>query len=89
MRTELTTQSGIKVTNVQKTGDVIVGFIDGKAMVWNAKGRHGKKNRSKLDLNLSDKYYVAIRKWGITYKSNIYQSKPKGRGIVKVIEVEF
>lgn len=89
MKTELTTQNGIKVTNVQKTGDVIVGFVNGKAMVWDVNGRHGKKNKSKLDLNLSNKHYVAIRKWGVTYKSNIYNNKPKGRGIVKVIEVEI
>ncbi len=89
MRTELQTKSGIKVTNVQKTGDVIVGFVNGKAMVWNAQGRHGNKNKSKLDLNLSNKHYVVIRKWGVTYKSKIYQSKPTGKGIVKVIEVEI
>ena len=89
MKTELQTRNGIKVTNVQKTGDVIVGFVDGKAMVWDSRGRHGAKNKSKLDLNLSNKHYVVIRKWGVTYKSNIYQSKPTGRGIVKVIEVEI
>lgn len=89
MRTELTTQNGIKVTNVQKSGDYIVGTVNGKAMVWDTKGRRNPKNRSKLDLNLNTKHYVAIRKWGTSYKSNVYTTKPTGRCIVKVIEVEI
>lgn len=89
MRTEFKTRNGNKVTNVQKVADVIIGFMNGKAMVWDKNGRRSAKNKSKLDLDLQSKYHIAIRKWGTTYKSTIYDSKPTGKGIIKVIEVEI
>jgi hypothetical protein len=89
MRTEFKTRNGNKVTNVQKAGDIIVGFVKGRALVWDKNGRRSPKNRSQLDLDLCNKYHIAIRKWGTTYKSTIYDSKPTGKGIIKVIEVEI
>ena len=89
MRTEFKTRNGNKVTNVQKVSDVYIGFMNGKAMVWDKNGRRSAKNRSQLDLDLCNKYHIAIRKWGNTYKSTIYDAKPTGKGIVKVIEVEI
>ena len=89
MKTEMKTRSGQKVTNVQKAGDFIIGFVEGKPLVWNSNGRRSDKNKSQLDLELSSKYHIAIRKWGTTFKSSIYDTKPTGKGIVKVIEVEL
>lgn len=89
MKTELKTRNGNKVTNVQKAGDIIVGFVKGRALVWEKNGRRSPNKRSQLDLDLSNKYHIAIRKWGNNYKSTIYSSKPVGKGIIKVIEVEI
>jgi hypothetical protein len=89
MRTEMKTRNGQQVFNITKVGDMIIGFISGKAMVWNKDGRRSSKNRSQLDLQINQKYHIAVRKWGNTYKTSLYDSVPKGKGIIKVIEVEF
>lgn len=89
MKTELITKNGIKVTNVQKIDNIIIGYVDGKALVWGKDGRRSPNRTSKLDLKMSNTHYVVIRQWGATLKSHIYSQKPKGKGIVKVIEVEI
>jgi hypothetical protein len=89
MKAELTTKYGLKVTDVQRVHNLIIGYVEGKALVWNKDGKRSPNRASKLDLNLSNKHYIAIRRWGNSLKSQIYQTKPTGKGIVKVIEVEI
>lgn len=84
------TVSGKEVNQITKVGDLYVGIVDGKTFTWNTRGRlTNGKYKSKNDLNLNTNYYVAIRKWGTSFKSTIYNKAPKGRGIVKVLEVSI
>jgi len=91
MKTELKTKSGNKVTNVKNYGDVIIGYVNerNETLVWDKNGRRSPRKKSKLDLELTNRYHVAIRKWGNTYKSTMYDTKPSGKGIIKIIEVEI
>jgi hypothetical protein len=91
MKTELKTKSGNKVTNVQTHGDIIIGYVNvrNETLVWDKNGRRSPKKKSKLDLELTNKYHIAIRKWGNVYKSRLYDNKPSGKGIIKIIEVEI
>ena len=84
------TVSGKEVNQLTKVGDLYVGIVDGKTFTWNTRGRLSSgMYKSKNDLNLNTNYYVAIRKWGTSFKSTIYNKAPKGRGIVKVLEVSI
>lgn len=84
------TVSGKEVNQLTKVGDLYVGIVDGKTFTWDTRGRLSNGvYKSKNDLNLNTNYYVAIRKWGTSFKSTIYDKAPKGRGIVKVLEVSI
>ena len=84
------TVSGKEVNQLTKVGDLYIGIVDGKTLTWNTRVRLSNGvYKSKNDLNLNTNYYVAIRKWGTSFKSKIYNKAPKGRGIVKVLEVSI
>jgi hypothetical protein len=84
------TVNGKEVKQLTKVGDLYVGIVDGKTLTWNTRGKLSNGvYKSKNDLKLNSNYYVAIRKWGSTFKSTIYDKAPKGRGIVKVLEVSI
>jgi len=84
------TISGKEVNQLTKVGDLYIGIVDGKTFTWDTRGRLSNGvYKSKNDLNLNTNYYVAIRKWGASFKSTIYNKAPKGRGIVKVLEVSI
>lgn len=84
------TVSGKEVNQLTKVGDLYIGIVDGKTFTWDTRGRLSNGvYKSKNDLNLNTNYYVAIRKWGTSFKSKIYNKAPKGRGIVKVLEVSI
>lgn len=84
------TVSGKEVNQLTKVGDLYIGIVDGKTFTWDTRGRLSNGvYKSKNDLNLNTNYYVAIRKWGTSFKSTIYNKAPKGRGIVKVLEVSI
>lgn len=83
----MTTRNGREVTNITRVGNKLVGFIYGKPYTWNLNGRRTTTYRSKLDLMLEQPRYIAIRNWGGRLSAQLYETKPSGKGIVKVIEV--
>lgn len=83
----MTTRNGQPVTNVIRVGNKLVGFIQGRPYTWSLNGQRGKNRKSKLDLVLERPRYIAIRSRAGKLSAKLYDSKPDGRSIVKVIEV--
>jgi len=83
----MTTRNGQPVKNVTRVGSRLIGFIKGQPYSWDLKGRRTENYRSKLDLVLERPRYIAIRNRAGKLSARLYDEKPNGRSIIKVIEV--
>jgi hypothetical protein len=83
----MTTRNGQQVRNVTRVGSKLIGFIQGQPYSWDLKGRRSENYRSKLDLVLEKTRYIAIRNRAGKLSARLYDEKPNGRSIVKVIEI--
>jgi hypothetical protein len=83
----MTTRNGQQVKNVTRVGSKLIGFIKGQPYSWQLNGRRSENHRSKLDLVLEKTRYIVIRNRAGKLSARLYDEKPNGRSIVKVIEV--
>lgn len=83
----MTTRNGQPVTNVTRVGNKLIGFISGQPYSWGLNGQRGSKRRSKLDLVLERPRFIAIRNRAGKLSARLYDTKPVGRSIIKIIEV--
>jgi len=83
----MTTRNGQPVANVTRVGNKLIGFISGQPYSWDLKGRRSNKHRSKLDLVVERPRFIAVRNRAGKLSAKIYDSKPTGRAIIKVLEV--
>lgn len=84
----LKTIGGIEVDNAVRSGESILGLVNGKPMAWDTAGRRlGSKKRTQKDLAM--KSYLVIRKWAGHYSvtETTDPNKADRKGVVKIVEL--